>query len=45
MFYLVGIFRTLSPGDSISNNPDRTAPRRQDGEPGFIEVLQESTGS
>ena len=28
MFYLVGIFRTSSPGDSISNNPERTAPRR-----------------
>ena len=45
MFYLVGIFRTLSPGDSISSNPERTAPRRQDGEPGYTEMLQQSTGS
>ena len=26
MFYLVGIFRTSSLGDSISSNPERTAP-------------------
>ena len=30
MFYLVGIFRTLSPGD-ISSNTKRTAPSRQRG--------------
>ena len=28
MFYSEGILRTLSPGDSISSNPERTAPRR-----------------
>ena len=26
--YSAEIFRTSSPGDSISNNPERTAPRR-----------------
>ena len=26
MFYLVGIFRTSSPRDSLSNNSDRTVP-------------------
>ena len=31
MFYLVGIFRTSSPRDSISNNPDRTVPTRGGG--------------
>ena len=29
MFNLVGIFRTSSPGDSISSDTERTAPRRQ----------------
>ena len=29
MFYVVGIFRTSSLGGSISNNPERTALRRQ----------------
>ena len=29
MFYSMGIFRTSSPGDSISSNPERTAPGRQ----------------
>ena len=28
MFYLVGIFRTSRPADSISSNPERTAPRK-----------------
>ena len=40
MFHLVGIFRTSSPGDSISSNRERTALRRQEGEPGYAEVLQ-----
>ena len=26
MFYAVGIFRTSSPGDSISSNSEKTAP-------------------
>ena len=37
MFYLVGIFRTLSPGDRISSNPERTGLKRQE-EPSYIEV-------
>ena len=41
MFYLVGIFRTLSPEDSISSDPERTAPRQQGEEPGYMEVLQQ----
>jgi len=38
MFYSVGIFRTLSPGDRISSDPERTAPSWQGEEPGYIEV-------
>ena len=37
-------FRTSSPGSSISNNPERTVPRRG-GEPDYIEVVQQRTGS
>ena len=45
MFYSAGIFRTSSLGGSISSNPERTAPRRQGGKPGYIEVLQQRAGS
>ena len=45
MFYLVEIFRTSSPGGSISSNPERTAPRRRGDEPGYIKVLQQRAGS
>ena len=45
MFYSVGIFRTSSLGGSISNDPERTALRRQGDEPGHIEVLQQMAGS
>ena len=38
MFHLVGIFRTSSPGDSISSDLERAAPGRQGKEPGYIEV-------
>ena len=41
MCYLVGIFKTESPGDSISSNCERTAQRRRGWEPGYIEVLQQ----
>ena len=41
MCYLVGILRTSSLGDSVSGDPERTAPRRQREEPGYIEVLQQ----
>ena len=41
MFYLVEIFRTSSPGDGISRNPERTTRRRCGKEPGYIEVLQQ----
>ena len=44
MFYSTGIFRTSSPGGSISSNPERIAPRRGGGEPGYIEVLQQKAG-
>ena len=44
MFYPVGILKTLSPGGSISGNPQRTAMRRQAGESGYIEILQQRTG-
>ena len=45
MFYSVEIFKTLNPGDSISNDPERTVLRRQGEEKGYIEVLQQRTGS
>ena len=38
---VTGVFRTLSLADSISNDPERTAPRRQGEEPGHIDVLQQ----
>ena len=41
MFYSVEIFKASSPGDSISSNPERTAPRKWGEEPGNIEVLQQ----
>ena len=46
MFYPVRFFKTLSPGGSISGNPQRTAMRRQGGgESGYIELLQQRAGS
>ena len=39
------MFRTCSPGDNISSNPERTALRRQGEEPGYIEVLQQKAGN
>lgn len=36
-FFLVGIFMTLSPRDSISNNPEITSPRRHGEESDYIE--------
>ena len=45
MFYLLGIFRTLSLGDSISSSPEKTALRRPGEEPGYIAVLQQRAGS
>ena len=45
LLYSVGIFRTSSPGDSISSKPERTAPRRQGEDPGYIEFLQQRAGS
>ena len=41
----MGIFKTASPGDSISSDPKRIALRRQVEEPGYIEVLQQRAGS
>ena len=38
-FFLVEIFSISSPGDSISINPEKTAPRRRGEEPGYIETL------
>ena len=45
MLYLVRIFRTSSLGDSISSNPERTAPRRRGEEPGYTEALQWRAGN
>ena len=33
----MGIFRTPSPGDRISGNPEKTAPERRGEEPGYID--------
>ena len=38
MFYLVGILRSSSPGDSISSDPERTVLGKQGGESSYIEV-------
>ena len=45
MYYLVGIFRISSLGESISINPEGTALRRQGEEPDYIKVLQQRAGS
>ena len=46
MFYLVKILRTPSPEDNISNNLEKSALRRQVGEPGYIGFfLQQMAGS
>ena len=45
MFYVVGIFRTLGLGDSISNDYERTALRRQEEQPGYTEALQQRASS
>ena len=45
MFYLVGNFRTLGPGDSISSSSERETLRRQGEESVYIEVLQQKAGS
>lgn len=45
-FYSVGIFRTLSPRDSIAaSDLERIVLRRRGEEPGCIEVLQQREGS
>ena len=38
LLYLVGIFRTSSPGDSIASDPERTVLRRQGDESGYIKA-------
>ena len=44
IFYFLGSFRASSSEDSISGNPETTALRRQEEEPGDIEVLQQRAG-
>ena len=39
---MVGLFRTLSPGDSISVT-EKTAPRRQEGKSGYIQVCNKGS--
>ena len=41
---MLGSFRTSSPGESISGNPETTALRRQEEEPGDTEALQQRAG-
>ena len=45
MFYSLGVFRTLGPRDSISCDPERTAPRRQWEESDYRDVLQQRASS
>ena len=45
MFYLVGVFRTSSPGDSILSNPEKTALRMLEEKPACREILPQRTGS
>ena len=42
LFYLVGIFRTRSPGDSISV-AEKTASRRQESKSGYIQVCSKGS--
>ena len=42
---LVGIFRTLSPGDSTSNDPERIAVKRDGGGASLYRSLQQRAGS
>ena len=44
MFSLVGIFRTSSPGGSISSDPERTVPKRWERSQ-VIQKLQQGTDS
>ena len=44
MFYSMRTFRTSSPGDSISSEPERSALRRQGEEPGYTDVLEQGAG-
>ena len=41
LFYLVGMLRTPSLGDSISVALRKNAPRRQEGKAGYIQALYE----
>ena len=45
MFYLVGVFRTSSPGDGILSNPEKTALRMLEEEPACREILPQRAGS
>ena len=45
MFYLVGVFRTSSPGDSILSKPEKTALRMLEEEPACREILPQRAGS
>lgn len=45
MFYLVGVLRTSGPADNISSNPEKMAPRRQWGEPGYTDILKQRASS
>ena len=45
MFYSVGIFKTASPEDNITSNPERTVLRRQQEEPDYTDILQQTAGN
>ena len=45
MFYSVGIFKTASPEDNITSNPERTVLRRQQEEPYYTDILQQRAGN
>ena len=44
MFYLVGVFRTSSPGDTILSNPEKTALRMLEEGPACREILPQRAG-
>ena len=44
MFYSLGIFRTSSPGDSISDDTERSSWRKQWKKSGYIKFATKGTG-
>ena len=45
MFYLADILRSSSPGDSLSDNAEKTVPKRRRGKPEYIGGFATAPGS